>query len=166
MKMILFVIPVRLVINLLLSLFCSISKLVVWYRKVTLLFVQQLALYCRSMPNSVDFYKGGSLHVILVRIMLHHSHKKQIVWEHGSNWPFYVLMLRTKLYQNSFFFTEHQNVNKPKSRAARTVYGLIFLPFLRLFSAFFFFMSRCKQNKIKLCYKRLQSVKETQTNTV
>ena len=26
---------------------------------------------------------------------------------------------------------------------------------------FFFFMSRCKQNKIKLCYNRLQFVKET-----
>ena len=25
-------------------------------------------------------------------------HKKQIVWKHGPNWPFYVLMLRTKLY--------------------------------------------------------------------
>ena len=31
---------------------------------------------------------------------------------------------------------------------------------------FFFFMSKCKQNKIKLCYNRLQCVKETQTNTV
>ena len=30
---------------------------------------------------------------------------------------------------------------------------------------FFFFMSRCKQNKINLCYNRLQFVKETQTNT-
>ena len=163
MKMILFVIPVRLVINLLLSLFCSISKLVVWYRKVTLLFVQQLALYCRSMPNSVDFYKGGSLHVILVRIMLHHSHKKQIVWEHGSNWPFYVLMLRTKLYQNSFFFTGDQNVNKPKSRATRTVFlrARIFTFSYDYCQLFFFFLSRCKQNKMKLCYDRLQFVKET-----
>ena len=31
---------------------------------------------------------------------------------------------------------------------------------------FFFFMSRRKQNKIKVCYNRLQCVKETQTNTV
>ena len=27
-----------------------------------------------------------------------HSYKKQIVWKHGTNWPFYALMLRTKLY--------------------------------------------------------------------
>ena len=27
-----------------------------------------------------------------------HIHKKQIVWKHGPNWPFYALMLRTKLY--------------------------------------------------------------------
>ena len=33
-------------------------------------------------------------------------------------------------------------------------------------SFFSFFMSRCKQNKIKLCYNRLQFVKETQTNAV
>ena len=26
------------------------------------------------------------------------SHKKQIVWKHGPNRPFYTLMLRTKLY--------------------------------------------------------------------
>ena len=31
---------------------------------------------------------------------------------------------------------------------------------------FFFFMSRCKHNKIKLCYNRLQFAKEIQTNTV
>ena len=27
-----------------------------------------------------------------------HSHKKQIVRKHGPNWPFYTVMLRTKLY--------------------------------------------------------------------
>ena len=53
--------------------------------------------------------------------------------------PFYALMLRTKLYYNPFFFTGDQNVNKSKSRAARTVYGPIFLPFIRLLSGCFFF---------------------------
>ena len=72
--------------------------------------------------------------------MCNHSHKKQIVWKHGPNWPFYALMLRTKLYQNPFFFTGHQNVNKPKSRAARTVYGLIFLPFYKIIVSFFYFL--------------------------
>ena len=56
------------------------------------------------------------------------------------NWPFYAFMLRTKLYQNPFFFTGHQNVNKPKSRAARTVYGLIFLPFYKIIVSFFSFL--------------------------
>ena len=60
-----------------------------------------------------------------------HSHKKQIVWKLGPNWPFYAL--------NPFFFTRHQNVHKPKSRAARTVYGLIFLPFYKTIVRFFLF---------------------------
>ena len=66
--------------------------------------------------------------------------KKRRVWKHGPNWPFYALTLRTKLYQNLFFFNGHQNVNKPKSRAARTVYGLIFLPFYEIFVSFFSFL--------------------------
>ena len=41
----------------------------------------------------------------------------------------------------------------------------IFTFFIRLLSSFFLFLSRCKQNKIKLCYNRLQFVKETQINT-
>ena len=95
------------------------------------------------------------------------TRNRKIAWKHGPSWSFYTLMLRTKLYYSPFFITGHQNVNKPKSRAVRTVYGLIFLPFYKIIvSFFFFFMSRCKQNKIKLCYNRLQFVKETQTNTV
>ena len=31
-------------------------------------------------------------------VWCNHSHKKQIVWKHGPNWPFYAFMLRTKLY--------------------------------------------------------------------
>ena len=69
-----------------------------------------------------------------------HSHKKQIVWKLGPNGPFYALMLRTKLYWNPFFFTGHQNVNKPKSRAAMTVCGLIFLPFYKIIVSFFSFL--------------------------
>ena len=69
-----------------------------------------------------------------------HSHKKQIVWKLGPNGPFNALMLRTKLYQNPFFFTGHQNVNKPKSRAGRTIYGLIFLPFYEIIISFFSFL--------------------------
>ena len=49
-------------------------------------------------------------------------------------------MLRTKLYGNPFFFTLHQNVNKPMSRAVRTVYGPpIFVPFYKIIVIFFSF---------------------------
>ena len=72
--------------------------------------------------------------------ILHRSHKKQIVWKHGPNWPFYTNMVRSKLYQNPFLFTGHQNVNKPMSRAARTVHGLIFLPFYKIIVSFFSFL--------------------------
>ena len=78
----------------------------------------------------------------------YHSHKKQIAWKHGPNWPFYAFMLRTKLYQYPFFFTGHQNVNKPKNRAGRTVYGLIFLPFDKIIVRFFSFLCQ-DANKTK-----------------
>ena len=78
--------------------------------------------------------------VLLGNLWFYHSHKKQIVWKHRPNMPFFALMLRTKIYQNPFFFTGHQNVNKPKSRAARTVYGLIFLLFYKIIVSFFSFL--------------------------
>ena len=48
-------------------------------------------------------------------------------------------MLRIKLYWNPFFFTGHQNVNKPKDRAARIVCGPIFLTFYQIIISFFSF---------------------------
>ena len=57
----------------------------------------------------------------------------KIVWKHGPNWP---------------FFTGHQNINKPKSRAARTVYGPIFLPFYKIIVSFFSFFCQ-DANKIR-----------------
>ena len=68
-----------------------------------------------------------------------HSHKEWIVWKHAPNWPFCTLMLRTKLYQNPFFFTGDQIVTKSKSRAVRIVYGPIFLPFYKIIVSFFSF---------------------------
>ena len=53
----------------------------------------------------------------------------------------------------------HQNINKPKSRAARTVMDPYFYLFMWLLSVFFFFLPKCKYNRIKLCYNRLQFVK-------
>ena len=69
----------------------------------------------------------------------------KIVWRHRPKWPFYALMVRNNLYQNPFFPTVHQNVNKSKSRAARAVYGPKFLTFHKIIVGFFsFFLSRCK----------------------
>ena len=92
---------------------------------------------------------------------------EKVVWKHGPNRPFYVFILRTKLYQNPFFSIVHQNVNKPKIRAARTVNGPIFSPFyVIIIRFFFFFLPKSKYNRIKLCYNRLQFVKKTQRSTV
>ena len=40
-----------------------------------------------------------------------------------------------------------------------------FYLFMKLLSVFFLFLSKCKYNGIKLCYNRLQFVKETQMST-
>ena len=56
----------------------------------------------------------------------------------------------------------HQNINKPKNRATRTVYGPIFLPFYVIIVSFLkFFLSRCKESRMKLSCNRSQLAKET-----
>ena len=77
---------------------------------------------------------GSHVNVLIV------TRNRKIVWKFGPNWLFYTFMLRKKLYQNPFFFTGHQNLNKPKIRAARTAYGLIFLPFYKIIVSFFSFL--------------------------
>ena len=80
------------------------------------------------------------------------------------------IVLRTKLYQNLFFFTEHQNVNKPKSRTARTVYGLTFLSFYKIIVCFFSFLcqdanrtrSNCAIIGCNLSKKHKQTLYKTQ----
>ena len=91
------------------------------------------------VENQLNFVKtktGSNFAVELTESIVTKNGK--IVWKHGPNWPFYALMLRIKLYKNPFFFTGHQNVNKPKSRA-ETVYGLIFLPFDKIIVSFCYF---------------------------
>ena len=87
----------------------------------------------------------------------------KIVWKHGPNQPFYALMLRTKLYQNLFFFTGHQNVNKLKSRAARTAYGSTFLPFYKIIVSFFLFSVKMQSKQDQTV---LQQVAICQRNTL
>ena len=45
--------------------------------------------------NYKQKWNSGSAEVLC---LIWNSHKKQVVWKHGPNWPFYALMLRTKLY--------------------------------------------------------------------
>ena len=103
--------------------------------------------------------------ILLSKCSFLHSHKKRKDSLEARAELAVLRTLRTKLYQNPFFFTRYQIVNKLKSRAARTVYGPISLPFYKIIFRFFF-LSRCKQNKIKFYYSRWHFAKETQTNTV
>ena len=86
----------------------------------------------------------------------------KIVWEHGPNWPFYALILRTKLYQNPFFFTVHQDINKPKSRAVMTVYHPMFSSFYVIIVSFFSFFFKMQTNQDQ---NVLQQVAICQRNT-
>ena len=90
----------------------------------------------------------------------------KIVWKHRPNWLFYALMLRIKLYKNSFFFTVNQNVTKSKSRAERTAYGPIFLPHYKIIVIFFSFFVKMQTKQDQTVLKRLQFDKETQISTV
>ena len=60
--------------------------------------------------------------------------------------PFCALMLRTRLFYKPFFFTMHENVNKPKSRAARNDYGPISLYFYVVIISFFYVVVISCQN--------------------
>ena len=90
-----------------------------------------------------ELYKRAMTQLFSLSIAIRNG---KIVWKHGPNRPFYAFMLRTKLYQNPFFSTVHQNVNKPKSRAVRTVYGPIFLPFYVIIIRFFSFFCQYANN--------------------
>ena len=79
------------------------------------------------------------------------TRNKKIVWKHRPDWQFYTRMLRTKLYWNPFFVTVHQNINKPKSRAVRTTYGPIFLPFYVIIVSFFSFVCQDANTKESDC---------------
>ena len=97
--------------------------------------------------------------------VLNHSHNivirnGKIAWKHGSNLPSLKPIL---LYRGSKC---KQIKKKCSDNSLWTVYELfIFLPFYKIIVSFFF-LSRCKQNKIKPCQNWFQFVKETQTNTV
>ena len=104
--------------------------------------------------------------------LLKHSHKKRILWKHG---PAKLAVLRSYVENQAILepillYRGDQNINKPKSLAARTVHEPIFLPFNKIIVSFFSFFcqdanktrSNCaiidcnlsKKHKLKL-YKTL-----------
>ena len=88
----------------------------------------------------------------------------KIVWKHGPNMPFYVPMLRTKLYKNPFFSIMYQNVNKPQSKAVKNACGTKCLPFCMIIIIFFFWLTRCKYVRIELCHNGLKFVQADSTD--
>ena len=90
----------------------------------------------------------------------------KIVWKHGPNRPIYALMLRTKLYQNPFFSTVHQNINKQKGQSIKTVCELRFhLPMSVLIRDFFSFvkMQTCQHQKnVATCKRNKLAIYQTQ----
>ena len=88
----------------------------------------------------------------------------KILWKHGTNWPFYALMFKTKLYQNPSFFTMYQNINKTKKR------GLFANPYFTILcdycQLFFFFLSRCKQAGANCAIIGCNFSKKSQTSQI
>ena len=69
-----------------------------------------------------------------------HSHKKQKdSLETRAEMAIPRSYVENQAILEPFFFTGHQNVNKPKRRVARTVYEPIFLPFYKIIVSFFSF---------------------------
>ena len=82
-----------------------------------------------------------------------HSHKKR---KDESNWPFYILMLRTKLYQNFIILYRASKCMQNKEQGSEDCLWTYIIPFSKIIVSFFLrFLSRSKQNRIKLCYNRL-----------
>ena len=80
-----------------------------------------------SCRNSFSFSEIQSIPIQFTIVI----RNGKIVLKHGQNRSFYRLMLRTKRYQNPFFSTVDQNVNKPKSRAVGLFMDLLFYLFVR-----------------------------------
>ena len=75
-----------------------------------------------------------------MKTIVHHSLKKRKDrLEKRVELAFYALLLKNKLYLNTFFLTVHQNVNNLNSTATRTVCGTIFLYFYIIIANFFSF---------------------------
>ena len=97
---------------------------------------------------------------ICINVPLIVARNGKIIQKHGPKGPSYALMLRTKLYQNPFFFTVHQNINKRNSCGIKTVCELPFYLPMLLLSFFFLPLSRYKHARIKLCQKCCSSSKK------
>ena len=86
-------------------------------------------------PNQIIRWKQVLINVTIV------TRNGKIVLKHDPNRLFYAL-LRIKLYQNPFFSTVHQNTNKRKGRAVKTVCEIPF--YLPMWLASGFILSSIK----------------------
>ena len=95
-----------------------------------------------------------------------HSSTISIVTKNLKRWKYklngqFLAYVENQLYQNPFFSTVHQNINKSIGWAIKAVSKLPFLLPMRLISEFFFLLSRYKHARIKLRQKMLHLFKET-----
>ena len=78
-----------------------------------------------------------------------HSHKKRKdSLETQAKLAVLCTYIENQAILEPIFFTGHQNVNKPKTRAGRTFYGPIFLPFYKIIVSFFSFFYQDANKKI------------------
>ena len=120
------------------------SELVIKQYTTKQLFCTSRQNLCKIPGKDIIFSKYAALRYDKVsNCTKKHSHKKRKdSLETRAELTVLRTLLRTKLYQNPVFFTGHQNLSKPKSRAAKTIYGLIFLPFYEIIVSFFSFLCR------------------------
>ena len=108
------------------------------------------------------------MNVRIILTQIHHNHKK---WKDSLETRAELAVLRSYV-ENQAILEPILLYRAPKCKQTKEqgsqdcLWTHIFIFFIRLLSFFFFFLSRCKQDKIKLCYNGLQFVKETQINTV
>ena len=75
-------------------------------------------------------------------------------------------VLRTYVENQAILLYRAKCKQTKKQGSEDCLWNHIFIVLCDYYQFFFFFLSKCKYNWIKLCYNRLQFVKETQISTV
>ena len=100
--------------------------------------------------------------------MIHHSHKKQKdSLETQAELPVLRTYVENQAKLESILLYHASKCKQTKEKGSDDcLWTYVFSFLLNYCQLFFRFLSRCKQNRIKLCYNRLQFVKEKQISTV